>query len=152
MRIAALDPGADGVLAERLLALQQDAYRVEARLIGDDRIPPLSEDVVALRSAPLRWLGAFDDDDRLVGAVAWSEDERVVDIDRLVVDPAVHRRGTGRDLVRSVLARAGERRTTVSTGRANVPARTLYERLGFAADGDVEVLPGLWVTRFAHAP
>ncbi|MFF5325271.1 GNAT family N-acetyltransferase, partial [Janibacter hoylei] len=62
----------------------------------------------------------------MIGAVARAEDADGVDIDRLVVDPAVHRRGAGRKLVQAVLFRAGHRRATVSTGRANLPARTLY--------------------------
>jgi hypothetical protein len=36
----------------------------------------------------------------------------------------------------------------VSTGRDNLPARRLYALLGFAPDGEAEVLPGLWVSRF----
>ncbi|WP_433956048.1 GNAT family N-acetyltransferase [Janibacter indicus] len=60
----------------------------------------------------------------MIGAVARAEDADGVDIDRLVVDPAVHRRGAGRKLVQAVLFRAGHRRATVSTGRANLPART----------------------------
>jgi ribosomal protein S18 acetylase RimI-like enzyme len=76
----------------------------------------------------------------------------VVDIDRLVVAPAAHRRGTGSALVRAVLDRAAGRRTTVSTGRDNAPARRLYERLGFTCVGEEEVIPALWISRYAHAP
>jgi hypothetical protein len=52
--------------------------------------------------------------------------------------------------VSEVLARAGDRRIVVSTGSANVPARTLYERLGFGEADDVEGIPGLWITRYAY--
>ncbi len=65
-----------------------------------------------------------------------------VDIDRLVVDPSAHRQGVGKALVGEVLVSAGERRTVVSTGRANLPARTLYEKLGFGWVADEEVIPG----------
>lgn len=51
-----------------------------------------------------------------------------------------------------MLSHAGTRRTTVSTGRTNAPARRLYERLGFDELGETEVEPGLWVTRLAHFP
>ncbi|MEV1146399.1 GNAT family N-acetyltransferase [Micromonospora sp. NPDC049799] len=78
------------------------------------------------------------------------EDAAVVDIDRLVVDPAAHRRGVGRALVTAVLDRAGSRRVLVATGRANRPARRLYETLGFAAATEEEVVPGLWITRYAR--
>lgn len=137
----------DEPLARALLTLQHAAYAVEAELIGDDRIPPLHETLADLRAAPLRWLGAYEGA-RLIGAIGWTEDPSTVDIDRLVVDPAAHRRGAGRALVREVLTRAGDRRVLVATGRANRPARALYESLGFAPAGDQEVIPALWITRY----
>lgn len=151
MEISELRPSSDEPLASVLLSLQHVAYAVEAAVIGDDRIPPLHETLDELCGAPLRWLGAFDGR-RLVGAIAWSEDSSKVDIDRLVVDPALHRQGIGNALVRLVLARAGDRRTTVSTGRANVAARALYERLGFTVAGEKEVIPSLWIALYAHDP
>jgi GNAT superfamily N-acetyltransferase len=147
--LAPLDPAGDAALASDLLALQHEAYAVEAALVGDDRIPPLHESLAALRAAPLRWTGAFIDD-RLAGAVAVTDDGELIDVHRLVVAPASARRGIGSALVRSVLA--ARRPTVVATGRDNAPARALYERLGFVPTGDREVLPGLWVTGFRHDP
>ncbi|WP_327089745.1 GNAT family N-acetyltransferase [Nonomuraea sp. NBC_01738] len=143
----------DGITPDqRLLDLQHASYAIEAELIGDDRIPPLQENLEGLLAAgELRWLGAFDAEDRLVGAVAWEETAELVDLNRLVVDPAALRQGIGLALVKEVLARAGERRVEVSTGRDNAPARRLYERLGFTGLGDVEVIPGLWITSYAKS-
>jgi GNAT superfamily N-acetyltransferase len=141
----------DGPLGPELLAIQRAAYAVEAEIIGDDRIPTLTETLDELRARPLTWLGARDGDGILVGAVAWSETEDEIDIDRLVVAPKAHRRGAGRALVEEVLALAGSRRVVVSTGRANLPARTLYERLGFEQATEAEVIPGLWITGYARA-
>jgi ribosomal protein S18 acetylase RimI-like enzyme len=142
-------PADDGDLARALLLVQHAAYAVEAALIGDDRIPPLHEDLDDLRTAPLLWLAAFAGG-ALVGAVAWTEDRAGVDIDRLVVAPDAHRQGVGSALVRAVLRRAAGRRVTVSTGRENTPARRLYERLGFTCAGAGEVISGLWVSRYVH--
>ncbi|MEU4776828.1 GNAT family N-acetyltransferase [Micromonospora sp. NPDC023633] len=142
-------PEADEGLARSLLAVQHAAYAVEAALIGDDRIPPLHETLADVRAVPLHWLGARSGP-RLIGAIGWTEDDTTVDIDRLVVDPAAHRRGVGRALVGAVLARAGGRRIVVATGRDNRPARQLYESLGFASTGDEEVLPDLWIARYAR--
>jgi ribosomal protein S18 acetylase RimI-like enzyme len=149
MELRDVTPAADRELARALLRVQHAAYSVEAALIGDDRIPPLRENVDDVQSAALLWLAAFTGD-ALVGAVAWTEDPAGVDIDRLAVVPHAHRRGVGSALVRAVLARAADRRTTVSTGRENTPARGLYERLGFTCVGEEEVIPGLWITRYVH--
>ena len=153
MYVVAIDPAQDADLAERLLAVQHAAYRVEASLIGDSRIPPLHEDVQDLRQAGLNWIGAFDGvPTRLVGALAWDENADEVDIDRLVVDPAVHRRGAGSALVRAMLSHTGTRRAIVSTGRGNLPAQVLYRGLGFQQLEDTEVEPGLWITHFVRFP
>ncbi|WP_091457360.1 GNAT family N-acetyltransferase [Micromonospora inyonensis] len=178
MQIREMEPGTDEAVARALLRVQRAAYAVEAALIGDDRIPTLRETLDQLRAAPLRWLAAVADDaatedeatdhvatghtaaddagaggsggGRLVGAVAWTEDATTVDIDRLVVDPAAHRRGVGRMLVGEVLTRAGGRTVVVATGRANRPARALYESSGFVVLGDAEPVPGLWITRYTR--
>ncbi len=86
-----------------------------------------------------------------MGAVGWIETEEELDIDRLVVAPDVHRGGVGSALVREVLQRAGERRTIVSAGRDNVPAKVMYEQLRFGHGEDEGVIAGLWVTRYMWA-
>ncbi|RVX44383.1 acetyltransferase (GNAT) family protein [Nonomuraea polychroma] len=151
MLITEISP-VDHPLGVELLALQKAAYAVEAELIGDDRIPPLHESLEELRAQPLRWLGAVDEDGRLVGAVAWEETGDEVDVNRLVVHPSAVRRGIGRALVKEALVRAGARRVVVATGRDNSPARRLYEGLGFALAGEVEVIPGLWIANYALLP
>lgn len=151
MDVREVSPAADDGLAHMLLQVQHGAYTVEAGLIKDDRIPQLHETVEELRAAALLWLAAFIDG-QLSGAVAWAEKTDEVDLDRLVVAPAAHRRGIGSALVREVLHRAGPRRTVVSTGRDNTPARRLYERLGFVHVADQEVIPRLWTTRYIHVP
>lgn len=141
MLIRDVVPAADTELARALLRVQHAAYAVEAALIQDDRIPPLHEDLHDLRQAPLRWLVAVIDD-QLSGAVAWKEEADEFDIDRLFVAPSAHRCGVGLALVGEVLRRAGTRRTTVSTGRGNGPARALYERLGFLGSTTERSSPG----------
>ncbi|TFV53499.1 GNAT family N-acetyltransferase [Blastococcus sp. TF02A_35] len=143
-------PREDGGLAARLWRLQRAAYAVEAALIGDDRIPALHESVDDMVSAPLRWAVA-EEDGAVLGALAWAESPDVLQVDRLVVDPAAHRRGVGRALVGVLLDHAAGRDVVVSTGRDNAPARALYERAGFRPRGDREVLAGLWVTDYRRA-
>jgi GNAT superfamily N-acetyltransferase len=151
MELRDISPAADSVLAAALLQLQHAAYAVEATLIQDERIPALHENLDDVRRAPLLWLGAFRDG-RLSGAVAWTQTTDQVDVDRLVVAPLSHRRGVGSNLVLAVLDRAAHRRTLVSTGRDNLPARRLYEGLGFVHVGDQEVIPSLWTAQYVHLP
>ncbi len=57
---------------------------------------------------------------------------------RIAVDPVRQRRGIGRDLLRGVLERARDTqvcRVLLEVGAANLPARRLYESLGFAEIG-----------------
>jgi GNAT superfamily N-acetyltransferase len=148
-RLDDLHPAADDALAVRLHALQQAAYRVEADLIDDDRIPPLHETVEDVRAEPVSWLGAYAGSE-LVGAVAWTEVADGWDIDRLVVDPPRHREGVGSTLLRALIERAGGRQITVSTGSGNAPARELYLTHGFRPAGDIEVIPTLWVSQYVR--
>lgn len=132
--------------AVRLWELQRAAYAVEADIIGDDRIPPLHESLTDLLRTRLRWLFEHDTNGSLVGAVGFHVQRGVIDIDRLVVDPARHREGIGRRLVTRVLELGDS--AVVSTGRSNAPARLLYEREGFVHRQDREVVPGLWVSDY----
>jgi SAM-dependent methyltransferase len=135
----------DRDLAAGVLALQHAAYRVEADLIGDDRIPQLHESLDELLAATeLQWRGVRVDG-RLVAAMAVTGIGRQCDIERLVVDPAHLRRGYGRSLVEAVLHHSV---VSVSTGSLNAPARALYELLGFRIVREHEVIPGLSVTEY----
>ena len=134
-------------LAAQVLELQRKAYLVEAERIGDDRIPPLHESLEELQECGETFLGAFVGE-TLAGFVSWRRDGDTLDLHRLAVNPAFARRGIGRALVRAVQASERAPRVIVQTGAANEPAKALYRSEGFVAVGDVEVLPGLWVTRF----
>lgn len=139
----------DPAVAARLLALQRAAYAVEAELIGFDGIPPLHEPLAALMATELVWLGAVEGDE-LVGAVAYQRAGGTVDLDRLVIAPRAFRRGHGRALVEAVLAREpAAERFTVSTGSRNLPARRLYQALGFRVVRHRPVAPGVLVVELA---
>jgi GNAT superfamily N-acetyltransferase len=137
------------VHASQLLDLQHKAYAVEAELIGDDRIPPLHEAESDLLSSGLQWIASFDVDQQIAGAAGYAIDHDVVDLDRLIVSPAHHRKGLGTALVIDVMSLAPI--TLVATGRDNTPARRLYESLGFLHQSDFEPVPGLWVSRYRRA-
>jgi ribosomal protein S18 acetylase RimI-like enzyme len=140
----------DRELATTVLDLQRRAYRVEADLIGSDGIPPLHETLEELEASSETFLGAYVEGE-LAGAISWRVESGTLDIHRLVVDPGRFRAGIGTALVRAALeAEPGAERLIVQTGAANEPAKRLYRREGFEELGDLEVAPGLSVTRFAR--
>ncbi|WP_432944840.1 GNAT family N-acetyltransferase [Kribbella sp. CA-253562] len=138
------DPG----LAPRLLEIQHRAYAVEAALIGFDGIPPLQEDLAGLMVSTEHWLGCFEDG-QLVAAVAYEfPDHETVDITRLVVDPAYARRGHARALLDALDDLEPRGVSLVSTGTANTPAVNLYLGRGYRETEQVEVGPGVRITKF----
>jgi ribosomal protein S18 acetylase RimI-like enzyme len=150
MILAAPDPALDPWFARELLRLQHAAYRQEAELVGEDRLPPLQDDDVTLPAWRGRYLVAWRGV-QLAGAIAWRDDGDHLDIDRLMVDPEAHRQGIATALLRAVLEQAAGRQVVVSTGRDNEPGISLYVRHGFVADGDERVPPGIWITHLRWA-
>lgn len=143
---------ADEAIARSVLALQREAYAVEAGLIGSDGIPALTETLDQLRAAGETWLGTFDLSG-LAGAVAWRElDDGTVDICRLVVAPRAFRRGLASSLLDALEAQFPSRSIIVSTGSANEPAIALYRRRGFRPVAEREAAPGLFVTELERHP
>jgi ribosomal protein S18 acetylase RimI-like enzyme len=124
---------ADPLLLTRVVAVNSAGYSLEADILGvpRERFPPACETAEDLRESGQSFLGAFSGD-ALAGILAHERaDDGALHICRLVVDPAFHRRGVGRSLVEAAIAAARRRPLTVSTGAANLPARALYEALGF---------------------
>ena len=141
---------ADEAIARSVLALQREAYAIEAALIGSDGIPALTETLEELRAADETWLGLADDGG-LDGAVSWRElADGTVDIHRLVVATRAFRRGVATALLDALDARYPDRPMVVSTGRDNAPARELYRRRGFALVREREVVPGLWIAELTR--
>jgi GNAT superfamily N-acetyltransferase len=147
MILSSPDPALDPYVAAMLLKLQREAYAIEARLIGDDRIPTLHEDDEALAAPRGRWCTAWHGVE-LLGAISWHEHGDHIDIDRVMVRPSALRRGIASALLSRVRDEARGRELVVSTGRDNSPAVALYAKHGFEAVADEQVPPGIWLTRF----
>ncbi|WP_330329489.1 GNAT family N-acetyltransferase [Streptomyces sp. NBC_00536] len=158
LTVRPLDLG-DDATAAAVHRIGRAAYTVEVELIGFDGIPALRESLAELRVQPLNWLGAVSAAGEVAGFLAWkaqdapqAEDGRgAVSIDRLCVDPAWFRRGIGSLLLRHLLREVDPGRAVeVTTGAANAPAVTLYERLGFVRGADFSPVPGLVMASFTR--
>ena len=145
MILSAPDPALDRAFAAALLLLQHDAYRSQAELIDDDRLHALTDDEHSLPAWRGHYVVAWEGT-HLLGAVAWRPGP-VVEVDRVMVDPAARRRGVAAALVRVVLDRAGAAPVETLTGRDNAPGIALYRALGFEPVAQEQASTGLWVTR-----
>ncbi|MEO6472948.1 MAG: GNAT family N-acetyltransferase [Aeromicrobium sp.] len=142
------DPAADPYYARILLDLQKSAYAVEARLLGDDRIPPMQATPVGIAAWRGNWVVAWDGV-QLLGAIAWADRGQELEIDRLMVAPAAHRCGVASALLQRVIDSAGGRPIHSATGRDNPPGLGVYLKHGFQVVGDERIPPGIWITRLA---
>ncbi len=117
---------------EALWALQQQAYRVEADLIGCADFLPLRETVNDILGARENFLLAYDHK-QLAGALSYTTGEPGCHICRLVVAPSYFRRGIARWMLHNLLLSADPALPCrVVTAQANHPAIALYHSLGFA--------------------
>ncbi|WP_374773155.1 GNAT family N-acetyltransferase [Streptomyces sp. NBC_01310] len=141
---------ADDATAAAVHRVGRAAYAVEAELIGFDGIPALGESLAGMRAQDLNWVGAVSEDGELAGFLAWEEEaDGGVCIDRLCVAPDWFRRGVASLLLRHALTELFPGRPVeVTTGAANTPAVTLYERLGFTRGPDFSPTPGLTMASF----
>jgi ribosomal protein S18 acetylase RimI-like enzyme len=138
----------DRVVAEQVLEVQHASYRIEAELIGFDALPPLLETWQDLAQSGELFFGVLKGHD-LAGAISYKVENAVLDIHRVMVHPDYFRRGIAQKLVGFVQAREQDvKRVIVSTGTRNHPAVALYLKLEFRVLDEVEVVPGLWITRF----
>ena len=138
----------DAAIAQQVHALQLAAYAVEAELIGYPALPPLHETPADLQHSGERFL-ACRQGEEIIGAASFVLANGVLDIGRMVVSPALARRGIGKHLLRALEDAAGEGTTvTVSTAEKNIPAVRLYEGAGYRLAERVMLPDGLVIVRF----
>jgi len=139
-------------VAERVLQVQIPAYQVEAQWIGFEGIPYLKDTLETLAASEEVFYG-IEYEGELAGVIGFEEKEELLDICRLVVHPRHFRKGIGRCLVEHVLENHGHgKKVVVRTGRQNLPAIRLYEKLGFAIAGEREIAPGVFLAIFERPP
>jgi len=136
----------DEKIARDIQSIQRPAYRIEAELMGFHDIPHISETIDEIQQSGETFLGYQDG--YLKEFISYKEQDGIVDIYRLVVDPLQFRQGIARSLVDHLLKQKNAAEFIVSTGTANVPARKLYESFGFREDETFEVAPGVTCTQF----
>lgn len=147
--------------AEELLRIQLAAFRIEAGILGHDRIPYLYETVEDITAPGLRWIadviedadppaGSPDTIAEVRGAVVLAQRRAGLFVTRVIVNPAHHRKG----VASGVLAHAQGlgQRLFVITSEDNPPGIGMYRKAGFARVRDVETDTGSILTEYAWEP
>lgn len=132
--------------AKEIQKLQQQAYQIEAEMMGFDGIPQLKESILEIQNTEEIFLGYTGE--QLKGFLSYKEDGSTIDIHRLAVAPACFQQGIASALLKELMERFNDRNFLVSTGSANEPAKNLYRKHGFKEQGVFEVAPGIWCTEF----
>ncbi|MBD8014823.1 GNAT family N-acetyltransferase [Microbacterium sp. APC 3898] len=133
-------------VAQEILEIQLPAYGIEAELMDFYEIPQLHETAIDIQNSGELFVGFQEEE--LMGVVSYKMVDGLVDIHRLIVNPAYFRRGIGKRLLEYLLKRYKGYEFIVSTGTANKPAIALYQAFGFQEQRKVEVAPGIECTVF----
>ncbi len=120
--------------AEILLILQKEAYKSEAEITGDIRIPPMAESIDDI-------LKDFHDytilkavhNDKIIGSVRAKINEgNICYIGRLMVHPDFQNRGLGKRLMKKIENIFSEcNKYELFTGEKSTKNISLYQKLGY---------------------
>jgi ribosomal protein S18 acetylase RimI-like enzyme len=138
-------------VAMQLYELMQAAYKVEAQLLQDDDFPPLRRTLQKLSSAQSRFFG-ISENGNLYAAIELVVLHAEVYIDALVVAPQQFRKGLGTALLRHVLKLYPRKTFIVQTGKANIPAISLYHKSGFETESETTTPAGLRLVSLVKEP
>lgn len=138
----------DDARVEALFQLQKIAYRLEAKLIGFNEIPPLADTIQTLKHSSDVFYGYVTADGELVGAIAVEEEfPGELTLTRMMVHPDFFRQGIATQLIKHIFAHyPGFQAYIVSTGTMNEPAMRLYQNFGFVPFKKEYVAPGVELT------
>lgn len=138
----------DPIFAKEVLNIQIPSYKVEAKLIGFDEIPPLKDTVDSLQKCGENFYGYYIND-KLSGVISIKIENGVMDVHRLFVHPKHFRKGIAKMLLDFVETNeTGFETIIVTTGSHNVPAINFYQKNGFSKTKEIKVAERLSVTLF----
>ena len=130
---------------QQILDLQYLAYRSEAELLNDFRIPPLLQTLQELRAEFETGvvLKATDGCGRIVGSVRAHTDGCTLFIGKLIVHPQRQGNGIGTEMLESIEKEYPPMRCELFTSHSSVRNLALYRRLGYRPFREREVYPGM---------
>ncbi len=128
-------------VARKVHALQQLAYRIEADLIKNDKIPYLTQGISDLmRSEGETFLAYYDDAGEIRGVFSYKLlNDGVLDVHRFMVHPSVFRQGVASQLLQHALQNEVIRKVIAQTGVGNTPAIEFYQKNGIDFVCEIQV-------------
>ena len=128
-----------------ILALQYRAFRSEARLLGNERIPPLMQTLKDLEKEYREGivLKAVDEVGVIIGSVRAREKGDTLHIAKLMVLPERQGRGIGTQLLVAVEKACPKPRYELFTSNVSLKNLKLYEGLGYVRFKEEEMTPEL---------
>lgn len=125
--------------AREILNVQLASYQIEAELVGFYDLPPLKDSIETLQKCGEQFCGYYEGE-VLAGALSFKVEGRELDLCRMMVHPDYFRRGIAQKLLDHLFSlNPGAASVIVSTGFANVPAISLYEKNGFVHSHDIPI-------------
>jgi ribosomal protein S18 acetylase RimI-like enzyme len=117
-------------IAEKIRAVFQVSYKVEAKLLNAVNFPPLQRPLDKYRENNTEFYG-YSKDGELAGIVEIDANNNYILIRSLVIHPTFFRQGIAGKLIEFVFDTFDSNLFLVETGLANGPATALYKKLGF---------------------
>ncbi len=140
----------DENLAKQVFDLQKLAYRIEADLIKNDKIPYLSQGLSDLmRTEGETFLAYFDDEENIRAVFSYKIlNDGVLDVHRFMVHPSIFRQGVASGLLKHALANNIVRKVIAQTGAKNTPAIEFYQKNGIDFVCEIQVDRSLKLATF----
>ena len=114
-------------IAEAIYSVTQESYKQEASLLGLEHFPLLDKTANEITKDQGTYYGVF-----FTGSLAGVLHFNFGNIDSLVVRPCFQRLGVAEKLLSHLFAEAKGIEITVSTAELNMPATSLYQKVGFS--------------------
>ena len=130
------------LVAKKLFTIWQESYRVEAKLLQVLDFPPLNRTVPDFINSSTRFY-SFVKDDNYNAVMELRDNDDVLHIQSLVVQPSQFRKGLASKMIAFVLSENMEYNFTVETGCDNLPAINLYLKFGFVETKQYETDYGI---------
>lgn len=117
-------------VANKIRAVYQESYAIEAKLLNATDFPPLKRSLESYINTNNAFFGYLKNQE-VIGIIEIDQDNNITHIQSLVVLPKFFRQGIAKKLIEFIFISFDSKLFTVATGVENKPATELYKKIGF---------------------